>query len=231
MNPEIENLINMALADGEVTEKERGIILRKADSFGLDVDEIEMILDGRIALMKKDNTASMPSIEIPIAKPNKQGELIKCPSCGATVNSFQTRCTDCGHEFRNTKAVNSIQKLYDEFQKIEESERSRERSWMQKMDGDLGIQKSVVTRQISALAAFPVPNTKEDLLEFLSIASSEASKGVSWFLGMGQHPDYLFKKAWLSKCEQVIHKARFSMKNDNNTIEQIESIAKKLKIK
>ena len=26
MHPEIENLINMALADGEVTEKERGII-------------------------------------------------------------------------------------------------------------------------------------------------------------------------------------------------------------
>jgi hypothetical protein len=33
MNPEIENLINMALADGEV-------ILRKADSLGLDRDEI-----------------------------------------------------------------------------------------------------------------------------------------------------------------------------------------------
>ena len=32
MNSEIENLINMALADGEVTEKERGIILRKAEA-------------------------------------------------------------------------------------------------------------------------------------------------------------------------------------------------------
>ena len=32
MHPEIENLINMALADGEVTEKERGIILRKSET-------------------------------------------------------------------------------------------------------------------------------------------------------------------------------------------------------
>jgi hypothetical protein len=225
MNPEIDNLINMALADGEVTEKERGIILRKAESLGLDVDEIEMILDGKIALYNQQSTNSTRSIN------TKEGDIKKCPSCGAAVNSFQTSCTDCGHEFRNTQAANSIQKLYDEFQKIEESERSRERSWMQKMDGDLGVQKSVVTRQISALAAFPVPNTKEDLLEFLSIASSEASKSVSWFIGMGQHPDYLFKKAWLSKCEQVIHKARFSMKDDKNSIEQIESIAKNLKIK
>ena len=52
MHPELENLINMALADGEVTEKERGIILRKAETFGFDVDEAEMILDGKIALFQ-----------------------------------------------------------------------------------------------------------------------------------------------------------------------------------
>jgi len=48
MHPEIENLINMALADGEVTEKERGIILRKAEALGLDIEEVEMTLDGRL---------------------------------------------------------------------------------------------------------------------------------------------------------------------------------------
>ena len=58
MNPEIENLINMALADGEVTEKERAIILKKADALDLDVDEVEMILDGRIALIVKENTSA-----------------------------------------------------------------------------------------------------------------------------------------------------------------------------
>ena len=47
MHPEIENLINMAIADGEVTEKERAIILRKAEGFGEDKDEVEMILEVR----------------------------------------------------------------------------------------------------------------------------------------------------------------------------------------
>ena len=55
MNAEIENLIEMALADGEVTEKERAIIFRKADTLGEDKDEVEMILDGKIALLKKEN--------------------------------------------------------------------------------------------------------------------------------------------------------------------------------
>ena len=31
MNPEIEKLIKMALADGQITDKEREIILRKAE--------------------------------------------------------------------------------------------------------------------------------------------------------------------------------------------------------
>ena len=48
MHPEIDNLIYMALADGEVTEKERAIILRKAEALGADKDETEMILDGKI---------------------------------------------------------------------------------------------------------------------------------------------------------------------------------------
>jgi len=58
MHPEIENLINMALADGEVTERERAIILRKAESLGIDKDEVEIILDGKIALMKKEQISS-----------------------------------------------------------------------------------------------------------------------------------------------------------------------------
>ena len=47
MHPEIENLISMAIADGDVTEKERAIILRKADLLSEDKDEVEMILEVR----------------------------------------------------------------------------------------------------------------------------------------------------------------------------------------
>lgn len=48
MHPEIEKLIEMALADEQVTEKEREIILRKAEKLDLDLDEVEMYLEGKI---------------------------------------------------------------------------------------------------------------------------------------------------------------------------------------
>ena len=50
MHPEIDKLIEMALTDGQVTDKEREIILRKAEKLGLDVDEVEMYLEGKIGV-------------------------------------------------------------------------------------------------------------------------------------------------------------------------------------
>jgi uncharacterized protein (TIGR02145 family) len=58
MNPEIEKLIEMALVDGQVTDKEREIILRKADKLGLDVDEVEMYLEGKIGVSIKPKNLS-----------------------------------------------------------------------------------------------------------------------------------------------------------------------------
>jgi hypothetical protein len=49
MHPDIEKLITLALADGVVSEKEREIILRKAEKLGLDIDEVEMYLEGKIS--------------------------------------------------------------------------------------------------------------------------------------------------------------------------------------
>lgn len=63
MNPEIEKLIEMALADGRVTDKEREIILRKAEKLGLDVDEVEMYLEGKENLVKLDPIESGKSID------------------------------------------------------------------------------------------------------------------------------------------------------------------------
>lgn len=53
MNPEIEKLVKLAVADGEITETERAVILRKAEKLGEDIDEVELILGGELALQKK----------------------------------------------------------------------------------------------------------------------------------------------------------------------------------
>lgn len=231
MNVELENAVDSVLANGELTERSRELLMKKAEQLGVDLLDFELELESKISQKKASMSGSLPIYSSSASpKSNKEGDLKKCPSCGAPVQSFATKCGDCGHEFSGIKSASSIERLYDELQKIEETERSRNRSWAQKIDGDMGIQKGVATRQASAISSFPVPNTKEDLLEFLSIASSEAKKKLSMFI-MHAHPDAVLKKAWKSKCEQVITKARLSMKEDKRTLEEIESYAKQLKIK
>jgi len=163
MHPEIENLINMALADGEVTERERAIILRKAESLGIDKDEVEIILDGKIALMKKEQISNHS-----VPKTNKEGDLKKCPSCSAPVQSFASNCTDCGHEFRNIESSNSVRIFFLMLNELESKTKDDENNPLKaigntyaKMFSDGGVfgggKEGRQKREL--IKNFPVPNT------------------------------------------------------------------------
>jgi hypothetical protein len=75
MHPEIEKLVQMSLVDGQVTDNEREIILRKAVKLGLDVDEVEMYLEGFISSSKSNanpeiNQEILENREIKTSKKN-----------------------------------------------------------------------------------------------------------------------------------------------------------------
>ena len=240
MNPEIENLINMALADGEVTEKERGIILRKAEALGLDQDEVEMILDGKIAIQKKELSHSQSSKE---NTSNKAGDIKKCPSCGSPVQAFATKCSDCGHEFSNIESANSIKELINQLEQAEEKARNAKSEggfiggMMAMIDGETALEKKIYDAKANVISTFPIPNTKEDILEFLSLSFSQVNSikisTMIKFAGTSGTYGYkiTYKNAWLSVANKVIMKARFSMKEDRKTLDEIENYAKQLDIK
>lgn len=48
----LEALISAALQDGELTDKERELLKRRVEKEGEDWDEVEMIIDARLAEMK-----------------------------------------------------------------------------------------------------------------------------------------------------------------------------------
>ena len=216
MYPEIENLINMALADGEVTEKERAIILRKAESLGIDKDEVEMILDGKIAMMKKEQAPNYS-----VSKSNKEGILKKCPSCGAPVESFNTKCNECGHEFRGTEASKTISSL---FEKLESIERERDTIKLGGLTGLLaGIDEAskqmqideIITRKKATLIQnFPIPNTREDLLEMLHFIHPKINNKAS--------SDNNFKD-WKARFNEIIGRAKFAYKNDKSMLAELQS--------
>ena len=111
MNTEIEKLIDLALADGQITEKERGVIINKALAFGVDQDEVEMILDARLHQLQ--NSQVLPNKE-------KVGNIKTCPACGFSVKAFQLKCESCDHEFQNTKIEGYINDFKKTIEKDEE---------------------------------------------------------------------------------------------------------------
>ena len=158
MNSEIEKLIELALADGVVTEKERATILRKAESLGVDKDEVEMTLDAKLHL-KQNEVAPKP-------KSQKEGEIIKCPSCGDVLDSFSSKCPSCDHEIRGKGAnkiilnieskIESVQADFNE--RIAKTSNKRDLDYMESRDEAIAL----------VISNIPVPSTKEDLLEVIA---------------------------------------------------------------
>ena len=99
-NEQIESLVKAALADGVLTEKEKQILFKKAESMGIDLDEFEMVLDARLVELQK---AEKEKAEKSAPKSNKVGDIRKCPACGAMIQSYQGSCSECGYVFENVE--------------------------------------------------------------------------------------------------------------------------------
>ena len=82
-NEQIENLINLALADGELTEKEKQILFKKAEAEGIDLDEFEMVLNSK--LFEKQQTIKNVAPSVASPKSDKFGDVRKCPACASIL--------------------------------------------------------------------------------------------------------------------------------------------------
>lgn len=255
-NERIEKLISAALADGELTEKEKQILFKNAQEQGIDLDEFEMILDARIVELKKASAESSTSSAAP--KSSKFGDVRKCPSCGALLQSFQTKCDDCGFEFNNVGSVQSASKLFDLLQAVDLrksqelsahnlekkrrldalSQKHNSDSGLVKIFGgkdrhaiqdeereDLirelnreasGIESKARSEKATIIKNFPVPNSKEDLLELLAMATSNAydNDGV---IGAEE-------EVWIQKVDQIYQKVIVCSKTDKTLLEQATSM-------
>ena len=259
LTPELEQLINYALEDGVLTDKERSVLMRKAQAAGADLDEFEMILDAKLHEVQKTAAAAAPK-----SNSNKHGEVRKCPACGAMVSAFSTRCSECGFEFNNVEANKSANTLFEKLQALEMekarelaqheesknkqlmalSERHNSGGTLTKIFANNGeaqneerddliralekgarlIERKYMDAKINMIKVFAVPNTKGDLLELLSMASSSAydNDGV---IG----PE---EEAWLQKTDQIYQKLVICAAGDTVTLNQatnmIVSLIKRL---
>lgn len=163
-DPKIEELINAALADGVLTEKEKQVLFKKAESMGIDLDEFEMVLQSKLYDKQKEiDKAKAESTASP--KSNKMGDIKKCPVCGAIVSSYQATCKECGYEFSDLKANSSSQLLAN---KLEEARNKIDRSTFKGIGAQEEYDEAVFNLQQEIITTFPIPSTKADLFEFLA---------------------------------------------------------------
>ncbi len=230
-NEKLEQLIDAALADGELTEKEKQILFKKAQAMDIDLDEFEMVLDARLFKLQKEQSQAQV---LSAPKSNKYGDVKKCPACGAIAETFKTTCSECGYTFTNVETNHTITKLFEMLNEAEEKSKEDPKTFIggfgrlfaDELAGSFGGTKDF-RRKKAIIQNFPIPNAKEDILEFL--AQAVPLSKVSFF-----EPDQDKKemsKVWKSKCEQIIIKAKFSMKDDPKTLEEIMNYAKILKLK
>ena len=102
-----------------------------------------------------------------------EGELQKCPNCGEVLKSFDLNCPACGHELRNRKSSSAVKEFALKLEAIEASrEYEKPRGFFRSPEAQQRVTKTD-EQKISLINSFPVPNTKEDMLEFMVLANRE----------------------------------------------------------
>lgn len=247
---ELEELIEAILADGEISPKERNILHRRAMSEGIDPDEIDVVVEGR--LIKKLSQTSSNSINQNndtsnvTNKINKQRETKKCPACGALRTSFAAICPDCGYEFRDTQKSDVLQnfiKSIEEYDRMILSEEPKKNSVFWPVMGWIFLFPFMfaffVFKRIKAkhtpldgteklkseaIINYNVPNSRADLIEFALLLENKV-KTINYFNALTDSGMQIQKwnEIWNTKANHIVQKAQLALQEDKLSLNKINT--------
>lgn len=141
------------------------------------------------------------------------GVIHKCPNCGELVNSFTLNCPLCGHEFRGSNTNNAVQKLAKKLEEIEANRPPKKaRTFKDEFFGTYGNFSKEDEQKINLIRNFVIPNTKEDILEFMILAASNIDMKLYGTEASADETgaQRAISDAWMAKFEQAYQKAQFS---------------------
>lgn len=98
---ELNALIQQYLTDGVLTDKERQVILNKAEKMGLDRDEVDLYLDAEVQKIDQQTDAAVRK---------QKGKT--CPYCGGSVPQLTDKCPHCGENI-TAEASEELQEIFD----------------------------------------------------------------------------------------------------------------------
>ncbi len=132
----------------------------------------------------------------------KYGTIKKCPNCGEPYRPGMGKCPSCNHLFQNIESNTSAQKLSEGIQRILNEDETllqvlsdRKREKMERF-----------------IADFPIPNSKDDMLEFILCLDSKRKM---------QDSNHL-QKAYGAKYKEIVKKAQIIFPDDKQIEKAID---------
>ena len=179
-SPELENLIQATLEDGILEVKEKAALIKRAQAEGVDIAELEIYINSILQKRKREADKEKNAKQEQIAQKKKEA-LRKCPNCGESIPVMAISCPKCGYELSDQKAVSSVQILADKIEKISKQFTNED------------VNKDDVYDQIiNTISLAPVPNSKQDIIEFLALSCTKAKhKGGLWGSTLGRIKIYV----------------------------------------
>lgn len=168
------------------------------------------------------------------------GKVLKCPHCGGVINETTAICPECGIQITGKAALLSVQSFKEQLMTIENNRKNKA----------LGVfslsADSVDMKKLTLIRNFPIPNTIDDILEFMLLAMANIDVKLSKKTAMNKYYDSFssvesaytigrtISNAWVSKMEQCYKKAEIAFPNEP-AFQKIERMyldkMKELKIK
>ena len=151
------------------------------------------------------------------------GKLLKCLHCGCPITERTVICPNCGLEITGRSAVSSVQLFKEQLMSIE-SERI----------GGFGgvlLSASIMVdpadkKKLSLIQNYPIPNTVDDILEFVMLAVANIDSSLSkntvlnnWqkssaSMETGSSIKRSISNAWVLKLQQAYQKAEIMFPDD-----------------
>ena len=169
------------------------------------------------------------------------GKIFKCPNCGAVITETTVICPDCGMRITGRNAVSSVQTFKEQLMSIEAT---RKKSKF--IDAYTQSANPTDTQKLTLIRSFPIPNTVDDIQEFILLAIANidvklskqtVGSKFSSMINSGNVNLTIQKTisdAWVSKMKQAYQKAEISFPNDSS-FSEIQRVyfakLKELKIK
>lgn len=183
---ELENLIQATLEDGVLEKYEEEALIKRAQAEGVDITELKIYINSILQKRQKERKEALDAKIEEIEQKKKENLGRICPKCERPVPPLALTCV-CGYEFKQDHQVSSVQRLSEQLNSIKLTDAEIESCKFTDAEKNIQISQSEMNdlleqKKLQLIQTFPVPNTKEDIMEFLALAAPNSKlKGGKYF--------------------------------------------------